>query len=129
MFTTPRVLRLIFSSGGFFACLGAAAVVAFMFSPAAAAQASQPAQLPNGPAKPGFDITRFSSAGNGWFETFHVQQTQLLMKALDEGKVAEDTRLLVTQTAGGKLALLMDQMAYHHIAQGTAGGKDWMATF
>jgi hypothetical protein len=90
---------------------------------------SRPADLPNGPAKPGFDISRFTSSGNGWFETFHVKDTELLRDVLKAGKVAEDTRLLVTDTAGGKLALLTDQMAFHHLAQGTAGGKDWMATF
>lgn len=88
-----------------------------------------PADLPNGPAKQGFDISRFSNAGNGWFQTFHVKDTQPLRKALADGKVASDTRLLVTETAGGRLALLTDQMAYHHLAQGRARGKDWMATF
>jgi hypothetical protein len=90
---------------------------------------SEPTDLPNGPAKPGFDIKRFSNAGNGWFETFYVKETQPLQKALDEGKVATDTWVLVTETAGGRLALLSDQMAYHHLAQGRAGGKDWLATF
>lgn len=40
-----------------------------------------------------------------------------------------DTWLLVTETAAGKLALLTDQMAYHHLAQGRDSGKEWMATF
>jgi hypothetical protein len=92
-------------------------------------QVDKPIDLPNGPAKQGFDITRLSSAGNGRFETFYVRQTQPLRKVLEDGKVAADTRLMVTETAGGRLALLTDQMAYHHLAQGRAGGKDWMATF
>jgi hypothetical protein len=100
---------------------------------AAAAQGfnrpNSPADLPNGPAKPGFDISRFSNAGNGWFETFYVKQTELLRDALKAGKVAEDTRLLVTDVTGGKLALITDQMGFHHLAQGTAGGKDWLVTF
>jgi hypothetical protein len=37
-----------------------------------------PIDLPNGPAKAGFDITRFTNAGNGWFETFYVTKTELL---------------------------------------------------
>ena len=93
------------------------------------AQVSAPAQLPNGPAKPGFDITRFSSAGNGWFKTFYVTETSPLQKVLEEAKVAPDTPVLVTETAAGKLALLTDQMVFHHLAEGRAGGKDWMATF
>lgn len=88
-----------------------------------------PVDLPDGPAKPGFDISRFSNAGNGWFETFHVKQTERLCYALKAGKVAEETRLLMTDTAGGRLALITDQMAYHHLAQGNAGGTDWLVTF
>ena len=90
---------------------------------------SNPVDLPNGPAKPGFDITRFSNAGNGAFETFYVKETQSLRDALSGGKVADDTRLLVTETAGGRLALLTEQMAFHHIAQGSARGKDWLVSF
>jgi hypothetical protein len=90
---------------------------------------ANPVDLPNGPAKPGFDISRFSNVGNGWFETFYVKETQPLREALNAGKVAEDTRLLVTDTTDGKLAMLTDQMAFHHIAQGSAGGKDWLVSF
>jgi hypothetical protein len=90
---------------------------------------SKPVDLPKGPAKAGFDISRFTSAGNGWFETFYVKDAQPLSDILKAGRVAEDTRLLVTNTAAGRLALLTDQMAYHHIAVGSAGGKDWLVTF
>jgi hypothetical protein len=92
------------------------------------AQGNAPAQLPNGPAKPGFDIGRFSSNG-GLFKTFDVQQTEPLQKILKDGRVAKDTPVLVTATAAGNLALLTDQMVFHHLAQGRAGGKDWMAAF
>ena len=111
--------------------LMAAAAVALVLPALAGAQGreNRPADLPNGPSAPGFDITRFSNAGNGWFETFYVQKTDPLRDVLKAGRVAEDTRLLVAETKAGKLALLMDQMAYHHLAEGRAGGKDWMATF
>jgi hypothetical protein len=85
-------------------------------------------QLPNGPAKPGFDITRFVANG-GIFKTFYVEQTEPLKKVLQEGRVAEDTPVLVTETAAGNLALLTDQMVFHHLAQGRAGGREWMAAF
>jgi hypothetical protein len=91
-------------------------------------QGNAPAQLPNGPAKPGFDIRRFSSNG-GLFKTFDVEQTEQLQTVLKNGRVAEDTPVLVTTTATGNLALLTDQMVFHHLAQGRAGGKDWMAAF
>jgi hypothetical protein len=86
-------------------------------------------QMPNGPAKPGFDISRFSSTAVGTFETFYVTNTEPLKKALSEGRVAPDTRVLVITTATGRLALITEQMVYHHIAQGRARNKDWMATF
>jgi hypothetical protein len=109
----------------------AALALVMLFPMLAASQgsASTPVDLPNGPAKPGFDITRFRNAGNGTFKTFFVTTTEPLLRALKDGKVAEDTRLLVTETAKGKLALIMDQMAFHHAAQGQAGDKDWFATF
>jgi hypothetical protein len=100
-----------------------------VFAAAAFAQAPVMPELPKGPAAPGFDISRFAPTAVGTFETFYVKETNPLKKVLEEGKVAADTRLLVITTAGGNLALLTDQMTYHHIAQGRARNKDWMATF
>jgi hypothetical protein len=88
-----------------------------------------PVELPDGPAMPGFDIERFSGAGNGWFETFYVEETDSLRAALEDGRLANNTRMLVIETAGGNLALVTDQMAYHHLAQGTSEGRHWLATF
>jgi hypothetical protein len=107
----------------------AIAAMGFLYPTAATAQVSTPVDLPDGPAKPGFDITRFHGAGSGWFKTFYVAKYESLQQVLTARRVAEDTRGLVTDTATGKLALLTDQMAFHHIAQGHAGGKDWMVTF
>jgi hypothetical protein len=76
-----------------------------------------------------FDINRYSTFGEGFFETYYVDEIQSLQAALDAGLVTESTTLLVTNTASGNLALIRDQMAFHHIAQGTADGQDWMATF
>jgi hypothetical protein len=104
------------------------AALATAYTAVALAQGNAPAQLPNGPAKPGFDIRRFSLNG-GVFKTFDVEQTEPLQKVLTDGRVAEDTPVLVTATAAGNLALLTDQMVFHHLAQGRAGGKDWMAAF
>ena len=100
-----------------------------VFAAAALAQSPVMPELPKGPAKPGFDIARFSPTVVGTFETFYVKQTDPLKTALDEGKIAADTRVLVIETAAGRLALITDQMTYHHIAQGRARNKDWMATF
>ena len=100
-----------------------------VFAAAALAQSPVMPELPKGPAKPGFDIARFAPTAVGTFETFYVKETDPLKKAWDEGKVAADTRLMVIETAAGRLALIIDQMTYHHIAQGRARNKDWMAAF
>src|SRR5947209_8504197 len=92
-----------------------------IFAAGALAQAATMPQLTNGPAKPGFDIARFSLTPVGTFETFFVTRTEPLRKVLADGRVAPDTRLLVIMTATGRLALITDQMVYHHIAQGRAG--------
>ncbi len=76
-----------------------------------------------------FDIDRYSTMGAGMFETFYVKDIQSLGEVLAAKIVSAETLVLVTETSGGKLALIRDQMAFHHIAQGSVGGKDWMATF
>jgi len=122
--------RIPLTISGALVMAGAAIVVSASVLTAQVPNAeSSPVDLPKGPAKAGFDISRFSAAGNGWFETFYVTDTQPLRDVLKAERVAEDTRLLVTDTADGTLALLTDQMGYHHIAQGRAGGKDWLVSF
>jgi len=105
------------------------ALLGLLLPAAVGAQEPKPVDLPNGPAKPGFDISRFNNTANGRFETFYVTKTEPLAGALRDGRITDDTRLLVTETAAGKLALIMDQMSFHHVAQGHAGGKDWLASF
>ena len=76
-----------------------------------------------------FDINRFLDRGGDRYETFYVTDTQPLREVFEANTVNPDTRILVTETAAGNLALLTDQMAWHHIAQGNANGQDWMVTF
>ena len=65
-----------------------------LFAAAVLAQAPVMPELPKGPAKPGFDISRFAVTAVGTFQTFYVKETFPLKKVLDEGSVAADTRLL-----------------------------------
>lgn len=80
-----------------------------------------------------FDIDRFSDAGKDWFHTFYPAEegeTLTLTEAIDSEKITPTHLVLVTETGDGPLALLTDQMSYHHIAEGTASnGIHWMATF
>ncbi len=75
-----------------------------------------------------FDINRFSPNG-GQFETFYVTDSEPLGALLDSNLISAETRVLLTETATGKLAFLTDQMSFHHIAQGEANGQPWMVTF
>ena len=79
--------------------------------------------------EPEFDINRARVGAGSRFEPFRVSQTQSLRQALAADVVASDTRLLVMEHAAGRLALLTDQMAYHHVAQGDIAGEPWMVSF
>jgi hypothetical protein len=40
-----------------------------------------------------------------------------------------DTWLFIMEHEAGRLGLVMDQMAYHHVAQGELRGEPWMVSF
>ena len=108
------------------------ATVALMLSTVSARPAdpaTAPFVPPSGPAKAGFDVSRFNYALHGTFEPFHVTSTRSIREALNARLVVADTDVLITSTAAGPLALLTEQMAYHHIAQGRAGDQDWLVSF
>jgi hypothetical protein len=123
--TRPSIRSMVFGVVSVLAYIGAAAGQEL----SSAKVIGVPLEVPRGSAKAGFELARLNTENYGAFEPFYVRNTEPLGTALGEGRVAPDTRLLVTETAAGSLALLTDQMAYHHLAQGREGGKDWMATF
>ena len=105
---------------------------ALSLSPVAArGDARAPARpaLPDGPARAGFDVSRLEWGWHGTFAPFNVTRTRPVRDALAKGVIAVDTDVLVTDTPDGPLALLTEQMAYHHIAQGRTRGRDWLVTF
>lgn len=77
----------------------------------------------------GFDIDRAFILDSTIFEPFHVTSTRPLREVLEERIIADDTPLLVLERSGGALALVTEQMAYHHIAQGVLAGEPWMVSF
>lgn len=109
--------------------IAAAALMLLPVTVRSADRAAAPFVLPTGPAKPGFDVSRFNFDVHGSFEPFLVTSTLPVREALKAGRVALDTDVLITTTADGPLALLTEQMAYHHIAQGSANGQDWLVSF
>ncbi len=63
------------------------------------------------------------------YKPFYVTQTRPLQQALDDGMLNAATPLLVMQHSAGTLAFAVDQLAYHHIAQGEIAGEPWMVSF
>jgi hypothetical protein len=111
-------------------CLSAAAAVLALSTLVRGADGGgAPLKLPRGPARPGFDVSRFDSSVYGAFEPFDVTRTRPLRDALKSRLVAEDTDVLMTDTTDGPVALLVEQMAYHHLAQGGTLGQDWLVSF
>ncbi len=63
------------------------------------------------------------------FDPFPVATTEPLKEALEAGKVGEETPVLLLARGNTRLALLTEQMSYHHIAQGELEGEPWMVSF
>ena len=76
-----------------------------------------------------FDIDVARIGVGGRFQPFVVENLEPLADALKAGRVQNDTRLLVSQHPAGRVALLTDQMTYHHVAQGSIAGEPWMVSF
>lgn len=80
-------------------------------------------------AVPGFEPGRAILSDVWGFDPFPVKEMEPLRTALDGGKVGEETAVLVLTRGDARLALLTEQMAYHHIAQGELEGEPWMVSF
>jgi hypothetical protein len=80
-------------------------------------------------AQASFDIDRAFILDSTVYEPFNVTQTQPLRRALDEGIINVATPLLVMEHRAGNLAFAVDQLAYHHVAQGEIEGEPWMVSF
>ena len=77
-----------------------------------------------------FDIDRAYQVDSTVYAPFRVEKTRPLVRVLEEGELDGQTSLLVMEhPAAGRLALVTDQMAYHHVAQGEIAGEPWMVSF
>ncbi|MCX4245146.1 hypothetical protein [Paraliomyxa miuraensis] len=64
------------------------------------------------------------------FAPFTIERTAPLADALADQTVPPDAELLLaTHDDDHVLALSRQQMAYHHVAQGTVEGKPWLVFF
>ncbi len=76
-----------------------------------------------------FDPGRAILNDESWFDPFRPTELEPLADALKDGRVADDTPLLVLERNGQHLALSTMQMSYHHVAQGDLAGEPWMVSF
>src|SRR5215467_4679844 len=63
------------------------------------------------------------------FPPFDVSRYERLQAALTQGLVDPQTKLMVFEVGQHTLALVLKQMAYHHVAQGQVDGQAWAAFF
>ena len=99
------------------------AIGVFLLPPMLGCATEEPVDAPD------FDISRWRDLGIGTFEPHRVTDAHRLHDVLEAGTVQEDTAVLVTQTAGGALAFVTDQMSFHHLAQGETEGEPWLVSF
>lgn len=76
-----------------------------------------------------FDESRAFLGERPMFDAFYPEEYEPLSTLRREGRVNDDTALLVLRRAGMTLTLLTNQMSYHHIAQGELAGEPWMVSF
>lgn len=77
-----------------------------------------------------FDANRALLYDSTVYMPFQVtDESRPLREALDDGTLQDHTLLLVVEHPKGRLALVRDQMSYHHAAQGEIMGEPWMVSF
>jgi hypothetical protein len=76
-----------------------------------------------------FDIERALVMEETMYEPFVAEGSRSLRGALREGLVQDGSRLIVLDHRRGAVALVVDQLAYHHAAQGEIMGEPWMVSF
>jgi hypothetical protein len=77
-----------------------------------------------------FDVDRLYLTDEDTYLPFVVEETLPLSRALEQGRLDGETSVLVMDhPEAGRLALVADQMAYHHVAQGELAGEPWMVSF
>jgi len=74
----------------------------------------------------GFDLARASLRGPDLFQRFRVPQEG---EPLRSARVSAETELIVFARGGTSRALLLAEMAYHHLAQGELAGEPYLVSF
>ena len=73
-----------------------------------------------------FDTRRAMLKGPDLFARFSVPPVTV---KLTETTIPDNEQLIVFQRSGNRRALLVRQMAYHHVAQGELAGEPFLISF
>lgn len=76
-----------------------------------------------------FDEARALLGESPMFDAFYPEEYEPLSTLRRDGRVDDDTAILALRRGDTTLALLTNQMSYHHIAQGELAGEPWMVSF
>jgi len=76
-----------------------------------------------------FDSGRAILSDSPMFDPFRPTALQPLADAVADGRLKNDTPVMVLERNGRHLALSTMQMSYHHVAQGELAGEPWMVSF
>lgn len=112
------------------ASLGASVLALAILAPSAHAQRFTEIEAdPDQPTKEGFDTDRAMFFAEPNFTPLRDPEFQSLRSLMLQGDLEEDTPVVVFEAGGETLVFVTEQMAYHHVAQGTRRGEPWMVTF
>lgn len=73
-----------------------------------------------------FDADRAMLQGPDVFERYRVPDA---LPKLADADLDGDVELLVMERQGTRMAMLVHQMAYHHVAQGELAGEPYLVSF
>ena len=73
-----------------------------------------------------FDAKRAKFSGPDQFPRFSPPASGV---PLSTAELKDDTDIIIFERGGEERALLSNQMAYHHLAQGELGGEPYLVSF
>lgn len=73
-----------------------------------------------------FDASRARLKGPDWFPRFRVPEG---VGRLAEADLDPDTQILLAQRGGETITFLVEQLAFHHVAQGRLAGEPYVVAF
>jgi hypothetical protein len=76
-----------------------------------------------------FNISKARLNKHDTFQRFRVKDSFQISELLEHNKIQQDDEILILERNGRKLAFSVNQMAYHHVAQGELAGQPYLVNF